>query len=260
MTALRQEDPRFGGIARLYGDAGLDRLRRAHICVVGIGGVGSWTVEALARSGIGHLTLIDLDDICVTNTNRQVHALEGNVGRLKVEAMTERVAHIQPACTVAPVPDFFTATTAKKLLATDFDVVVDAIDRSQQKTLLIAMARERGMGVVTVGGAGGRRDPAAIVRGDLAESVQDPLLRHVRRALRHEHGYPRDGRPWGVPAVFSRERALFPSADGATDEREKGTSLRIDCATGYGTAAFVTGTFGFVAAACAVEQVLADAG
>ncbi|MCB9546065.1 MAG: tRNA threonylcarbamoyladenosine dehydratase [Myxococcales bacterium] len=252
---MPEEDPRFGGIERLYGRAGRQRLAAAHVAVVGIGGVGSWTVEALARTGVGRLTLIDLDDICITNTNRQLHAVEGQVGRAKVEAMAARVALIHPGCLVRPVAAFFTERTADTLLAPGFDCVVDAIDHPRNKALLLSRCQGAGVPVVTVGGAGGRRDPASVMRGDLAASVQDGLLREVRRLLRREHGFPEEG-PWGIPAVFSRERPVFPGADGTICEVPKDKSLRLDCASGFGTAAFVTGTFGFAAAAAAVEALI----
>ncbi|HWY78608.1 MAG TPA: tRNA threonylcarbamoyladenosine dehydratase, partial [Verrucomicrobiae bacterium] len=155
-------DERFGGIARLYGPEGLARLRRAHVCVVGIGGVGSWAVEALARSGVGELTLIDLDDVCVSNVNRQLHALDGQIGRPKVEVMAARACAINPECIVHPIAAFFTQANAKELLTPRFDYVLDAIDSSSKKCLLIASCREMGIPVLTAGAAGGRRNPALV--------------------------------------------------------------------------------------------------
>src|SRR4051812_3604765 len=174
MTESYQE--RFGGLGRLYGVAALPRLAAAHVAVIGVGGVGSWTVEGLARSGLGALTLIDLDDVCVTNVNRQLPALDGAIGRPKVAVLAERVRLINPACRVEVVTDFFTAASAARLLATRFDFVVDAIDRMTPKALLIAEARERGSRVVTVGSAGGKRDLTQIRTGDLGEAANDELL------------------------------------------------------------------------------------
>lgn len=252
------EDPRFGGLARLYGPDALARLAAAHVCVIGIGGVGSWTVEALARSGIGALTLVDLDEVCVSNTNRQLHALTGTEGRAKVAVMADRARAINPACQVVVEQVFFTPKTAERLLAPGFTCVVDAIDHPDHKALLIARCMALGVPVVTTGGAGGHSDPTAVRRGDVTRSVNDGLLRRVRRALRREHGFPENG-PWGVRAVWSKARPGLPAAAGCAPiegEAPQRGRLRIDCTTGYGTASYVTGTFGLAAAACAVEAVL----
>lgn len=257
MEILQEEDPRFSAIGRLYGAAGWARIRSAHVAVVGIGGVGSWTAEALARTGVGRLTLIDMDEVCLTNTNRQIHALTGTVGRAKVDAMADRVRLIHPGCEVRPVATFFTPRTADALLEPRFDCVIDAFDHPRNKALLISRCRAAGVGVVTVGGAGGRKNPAAVTRGDLTESIQDGLLRRVRKLLRREHAFGNG--PWGIPAVFSAERGEGPEAceiDEDLPQDAPPASLRIDCATGYGTAAFVTGTFGFIAAAAAIDLLL----
>lgn len=251
---------RFGGVARLLGRAALDRLAAAHVCVVGLGGVGSWTVEGLARSGVGALTLIDLDDVCVTNVNRQLPALEGQIGRPKTTVLAERVCLINPACRVSPVQEFFTATTAERLLDGRFDYVVDAIDKVPAKALLIAAARRHGLPVLTIGGAGGRRDPTAIRSGDLGESSADALLRLVRKTLRREHGFApgaqRGRMHFGVRCVWSEEAQVFPWANGTcATEREPGSSLALDCASGFGTAVFVTGVFGLAAAGEVVRSL-----
>lgn len=255
MAGPVDQDPRFGGTGRLYGEAGLRRLQDAHVCVVGVGGVGTWTIEALARTGIGRLTLIDLDEICVTNTNRQLHTLEGEVGRSKVEVMAARVRRINPACEVTEVLEFFTARSADRLLDAHLlqsDVVVDAIDKAAQKALLITRCHQRDQPIVTVGSAGGRRDPGAVGRSDLTATVKDPLLREVRRLMRRDFGYPHEG-PWGIPAVYSREPARYPDGEGGTCGKPVEGSLRIDCASGFGTAAMVTGTVGLFAAASVVD-------
>lgn len=247
-------DPRFDGIARLYGRVEFERIRAARVCVIGIGGVGSWTAEALARTGVAAITLVDLDDVCVSNTNRQLHALDGNVGRPKVAVMAERIARIHPECAVDAVEAFFTAKTAERLLAPGFDVVVDAIDNPKNKAQMILACQARGVPVVVVGGAGGRRDPTQIMTGDLARSVQDGLLRKVRHIMRREHGF--EGDDWGVPAVFSRERPVYPQPDGTVCELAPKAAKRIDCASGYGTASFITGAYGFAAAALAINVLL----
>ncbi len=256
---------RFGGVARLLGARALECLHRSHVAVVGIGGVGSWTVEALARSGVGSLTLVDLDDVCVTNTNRQLPALSGTIGCPKVEVLAERVRQINPACHVRALSEFFTQQSADRLLAGTFGCVVDAIDHLANKCLLIAAARARGFPVVTIGGAGGKRNVDRIERGDLGDAFSDELLRQVRKRLRRDHGFARGetrGKGvFGVRCVWSGEQRVYPRPDGTCALEPKGeSSLRMDCATGFGAGVWVTGSFGFAAAQEAVEQVLGQGG
>lgn len=251
---------RFGGVGRLFGRAGLERLAAAHVCVIGVGGVGSWTVEALARSGIGALTLIDLDDVCITNTNRQLPALEGQIGRPKIAVLAERVLAINPACRVTLEQDFFTAATAERLLAPDYSFVVDAIDRVPAKSLLIARVVQRGLPVLTVGGAGGRRDGTQVRVGDLGDASGDHLLRLVRKTLRREYGYApgeqRGRMHFGVRCAWSEEPQVFPWSDGTCSARqEPGGNLRLDCASGFGAATFVTAAFGLAAAGEVVRLI-----
>lgn len=248
---------RFGGIARLYGRDGLERLRAAHVCVVGVGGVGSWTVEALARSGVGAITMIDLDDVCVTNTNRQLHALDGQIGRPKVDVLADRVRAIHPDCRVEAVQEFFTATNVDRMLERGYQFVVDAIDKLTNKCLLIASCRERNIPVITVGGAGGKRDGSCLRLADLALSEHDELLRQVRRKLRRDHGFPAEKKvSFGVPCVYSVEKPVFPWANGtACATPEPGSDLTLDCASGFGTATFVTGAFGFALAGEVVRRI-----
>lgn len=253
---------RFGGIGRLYGVAAMERLLGAHVAVVGVGGVGSWVVEALARSGIGRLTLIDMDDVCITNINRQLSALSGTVGLPKVEVLARRVAEIDPACQVQAVAEFLTAANAERLLVPGFDFVVDAVDSTQVKALIIAKCRERGLPVIVSGSAGGRRDPTQVRLADLGHAGADPLLQQVRRSLRQEHGFAKSlgGKVmhWDIPSVFSTEKPIYPWADGTCSlEREGGTEagLRLDCAAGFGAATFVTGAFGFALAAEVVRRI-----
>ena len=251
---------RFGGLARLYGSVALPRLQAAHVCVVGVGGVGSWVVEGLARSGIGALTLIDLDDVCLTNVNRQVPALDGNIGRPKVAALAERVQLINPPCQVKAIAEYFTAKTAADLLAVGYDWVVEAIDLMSNKVLLIAECTGRGQPVLTVGSAGGRRDPTRIRVSDFGGAHGDELLRQVRKKLRRDHGFAKGGgNHYGIPCVSSSERPIYPWADGScSTEPEEGSNLRLDCATGFGTGVFVTGAFGFVAAGEVVRRIATD--
>lgn len=246
---------RFSGVGRLFGAEALERLRRARVCVIGIGGVGSWSVEAIARSGVGEITMIDLDDICVTNVNRQLHALDGQIGRSKAGAMAERVAAIHPDCDVVVHEKFFTAETAEQLLEPNYDVVIDAIDTVEHKALLISECRKREIPVVVCGGAGGKRDATAIRAADLARATNDPLLKQVRKKLRREFGFPRDEKAdFGVRAIFSNENPVFPWSDGTVRETtEPGAELRLNCDSGFGTATFVTGGFGFAAAGEAIR-------
>jgi tRNA A37 threonylcarbamoyladenosine dehydratase len=254
---MRDYETRFSGIARLHGAAGLARLRRAHVAIIGVGGVGSWTVEALARSGVGQLTLVDLDDVCLSNVNRQLPALDGEIGRPKVEVLARRIRVINPECVVHVRADFFTAATAESILAAGFDHVVDAIDDLANKCLLIARCRERNIPVVTTGGAGGRRDPTAVRVTDLGRSTHDRLLLQVRKRLRKEFGFPAEpDRSFNVACVYSGEPPVYPRPDGTVcAAREEDSALRLDCESGYGTAAFVTGAFGFAAAAAVVRQL-----
>lgn len=251
---------RFGGVARLVGREGLARLQAAHVCVVGVGGVGSWAVEGLARSGVGALTLVDLDDVCVTNVNRQLPALDGAVGRTKVSVLAERVRLINPECRVEAVAEFFTAASAERLLATKFDFVIDAIDAMSNKALLIAESVKRGLPCLTVGGAGGKRDATQVQAGDLGDAYSDELLRQVRKKLRRDHGFTHGTQKgkmkFGVRCVWSSEVQVFPWADGSCAAvPEPGSNLRMDCESGFGAGVWVTGTFGLVAAGEVVRAI-----
>ena len=250
-------ETRFGGIARLYGRAGLERLRAAHVCVVGIGGVGTWAAEALARSGVGAVTLVDLDEVCVTNINRQLHALTETVGRAKVEAMAERLRAINPDCRVTAEQKFFNEQTAAGLLAPQFDFVIDAIDDVTNKILLLVRCRDQHVPVIACGGAGGRRELTAVRVGDLSQASHDKLLSEVRRRLRKEHGFPAEHSVMHLPCVYSVERAVFPQADGTVCEMRSTAEdgARLNCNGGLGSATFVTGAFGFAAAGFVVRKI-----
>ncbi|MBS0372169.1 MAG: tRNA cyclic N6-threonylcarbamoyladenosine(37) synthase TcdA [Proteobacteria bacterium] len=239
---------RFGGLARLYGGAGRARLAAARVCVVGIGGVGSWAAEGLARSGIGALTLIDLDHVAESNINRQIHALDATLGQAKVEAMRERIAGYNPACRVDVVDDFVTIDNTAELLGTGFDYVVDAIDVVRVKVAMIAFCRRAGVPVITCGAAGGQIDPTQIRVDDLSRTIQDPLLAKVRGQLRKGHGFARDPKKrFGVEAVFSTEPLRYPSSDVAC-EVSVGGPAGLNCA-GFGSVVTVTASVGLFAAA-----------
>lgn len=258
MNDLKQ---RFGGIERLYGVEKAKILANAHIAIVGIGGVGSWTAEALARSGVGKLTLIDMDEVCITNTNRQVHAETATVGLMKTQAMMRRIQAINPACEVIEENHFFTPNTAERILSNRFHCIVDAIDERKNKSLLIARCKSLKIPLVTIGGAGGLKDPSKVQVSDITSAHNDALMAVVRKRLRQEYGFSRNPkRSWGIPCVFSPESAVYPEANGAVCEKKpKDSELRLDCESGFGTASFVTGTFGFHAAAKAIELVLRKA-
>ena len=249
---------RFGGIARLYGPAALAAFERAHVAVIGIGGVGSWVAEALARSAVGKLTLIDLDNVAESNTNRQIHALDGNFGKPKVDAMAERIALIDRQCEVRRIEDFVEPDNFEALLGGGFDYVVDAIDSVRTKTALIAWCVARGQPLVTVGGAGGQLDPTRIRIDDLALTIQDPLLSKVRAQLRKQYGFARGPKAkFKVSAVYSDEPLIYPEAavcDMDDVAQHLATSpghagpVGLNCA-GFGSSVCVTASFGFAAAA-----------
>lgn len=246
MSAHPDLQRRFGGIARLHGAEAAARIAAAHVCVVGIGGVGSWAAEALARSGIGRLTLIDLDHVAESNINRQVHALGATLGQAKVLAMRDRVADINPHCAVACVEEFIAPENIEALLPA-CDAVVDAIDQVRAKAALLAHCRRRRMPLVTTGGAGGRSDPTQLRIDDLSRTVQDPLASKLRARLRKEYGFPRDPKKkFGIDCVYSIEPIRRPTA-GACDLDEAGLH-GLNCA-GYGSSVCVTAAFGLAAAA-----------
>lgn len=248
---------RFAGVARLYGEAAVERFRAGHAVVVGLGGVGSWAAEALARSGVGRLTLVDLDHVAESNTNRQIHALGDAYGKSKVIAMAERISAINPTCRVQAIDEFANPANAAVLVA-GADVVVDCIDQVVAKAALIAASRSAGVPTITCGAAGGRLDPTRIRTDDLARLAGDPLLAKVRHKLRRDHGFPRDAgkRPpkFGVLGVFSDEPLQRPLPARDVEGRPvPGAALA--CA-GYGSGVVVTATMGFVAAARALESLM----
>jgi tRNA A37 threonylcarbamoyladenosine dehydratase len=253
---------RFSGIDRLYGIGSVARLAQAHVCVIGIGGVGSWAVEALARSGIGRLTLIDADDVCVSNVNRQLHALDGEFGRPKVAVMAERARAIHPGIEVDAIEEFLTPASLERLLGRGYDFVIDCCDAFRVKVELIAWCRRRKLPLVTVGSAGGRVDPTLIAVRDLSKTEHDALLALVRKKLREEFNFPRGPkRYFSVQAVYSRENVRYPQADGSVcgTRPQQGESLKLDCGGGLGAATHVTGAFAFAAVSRVLTRLLAGA-
>ncbi len=254
---------RFGGIARAYGAAALTAFRAAHVCVIGVGGVGSWAVEALARSAIGRITMIDLDHLAESNVNRQIHALTDTLGQAKVTALAERIAQINPECEVTEVEEFIDADNVAALVPPGrFDYVIDAIDDARAKTALIVHCHAHQIPLLTIGSAGGQTDPTRIAVADLARTEQEPLLKRVRKNLRLRHGFPRGAKnKFGIDAVFSMEPLRLPDVcdvdDAAATEDAAGVT-GLNCA-GYGSAMVVTASFGMVAAAQVLQKIAARA-
>lgn len=250
---------RFSGLGRLYGAASLEALAEAHIAVVGLGGVGSWVAEALARSGVGELTLIEMDDVCITNTNRQAHALASQIGRSKNQMVAARLRDINPEIRVHCVEDFLDTQNLTSLIGPQHHIVVDAMDAAITKSALVAYCSARKIRQVVVGSSGGKSDPTRIRVDDLARTEGDPLLAKIRTELVRRHGFARDGhRKFRVDAIFSPEQMVYPKPDGSVcmEKQVMQDGVRLDCTGGFGSSVMVTGTFGFAAAARAVERYL----
>lgn len=252
MSRVDNYEQRFGGIGRLYTPEGLAKLRQSHVCVIGIGGVGSWAVEALARTGIGKITMIDMDDICVTNINRQIHAMTGTVAQLKTEAMKERVERINPECVVEIIDDFISPENIPEYLNRGYDYVLDAIDSVRTKAALIAYCKRNKIKLITTGGAGGQTDPSQIQIADLSKTIQDPLASRVRSLLRKEYNFSQNlKRKFGIDCVFSTQPLIFPKMGEGCE-----VSATMNCANGFGAVTMVTATFGFFAVSRLVDKLL----
>ena len=241
---------RFGGLERLYGKDGAARIRNSHIAVVGVGGVGSWTAEALARSGVGVLTLIDLDNVAESNINRQIHALTDTVGKAKVEAMRERIAQINPACVVHCIEDFVEPENWPAILPEGVDAVIDACDQVKAKLAMAQWARRYKRLFISVGAAGGKRLAHKVEVDDISKTTHDPLLAQLRYRLRKEFHAPKDGKKMGVTVVFSREAVSQPDASCQLQSSD-GT---LNC-SGYGSVVAVTATFGQCAAGWILDEI-----
>lgn len=248
---------RFGGIARLYGETALRAFHGAHFVVAGIGGVGTWVAEALARSGIGEITLIDMDDICITNTNRQIHAMSSTIGKQKIDVMAERLRDINPELKVHAVDEFLETDNLDELIPASADAVIDAIDAAYVKAALINHCKRKKKIILTVGSAGGKLDPRQIISGDLSRTTNDPLLAKTRNTLRRWHNFSRNPkRVFSIEAVYSTEQMTYPAQDGGTCQAKSGleAGTKLDCSGGFGAATMVTATFGFVAVSRALER------
>ncbi len=264
-TAEYKLHRRFDRMARLVGDPGMERLAGSYVVVMGLGGVGSFTAESLALSGVGRLRLVDFDDVCVTNTNRQLHALKGNIGKPKATLVAERLRRVNPLADIEPVQQFYQAECSEALLDGEPDFVVDAIDQFTAKCHLIATCRERGIPLVSSMGAAGRMEPTRIQVADLNHTHHDPMAANVRSILREKYGFPTEKKAvWGVPAVFSDETYRPPEEleyDGGEGHRcvcPQGQNGLLTCdrrARIDGSASFVTGTFGLVCASVVVRTL-----
>lgn len=251
---------RFGGIRRLYGSEAAAIIKNLHVCVIGLGGVGSWAVEALARSGVGRLTLIDYDEVHEGNINRQLPALGNTLGRKKFAVLAERVAEINPECRCTVIDDFVTLRNLDECLSKTrgYDYVIDAIDRIRLKAAIIYYCKRNKIPIITTGGAGGLTDPTQIQIADLTRTYNDPLAAKVRGQLRKEYGYTATPkRYFGVECVFSSQHPVYPKEDGTVSTQKPGIhGISLDCRLGYGAASFVTAAFGFTAAARVINKTV----
>lgn len=254
----QNNDDAFAGIARLYGTEAYALIKSMHVCVVGIGGVGSWVVEALARSAVGKITMIDFDTIAASNVNRQIHTLSSTIDKKKCSAMQERIKEINPDCDVEIIDDFLTLGNMADFLTRDYDYVVDAIDSIKFKAGLIYYCKRNRIPVITTGGAGGLTDPSVIEVVDLSKTYNDALAAKVRSTLRDQYNFTKNPkRRFGIDCVFSSQQQRYPKEDGTVSYEKPGIhGVSLDCSFGYGAASFVTGTFGFIAAAHIINKFL----
>lgn len=254
---------RFGGIARLYGTKELAKLASAHVLIVGLGGVGSWVVEALTRSGIGQLTIVDLDDVCITNTNRQLCATVETIGHSKALTLKKRAQSINPEIKINCIEEFFSEKTFENIISTSYDFVVDCIDSLDSKCLLVSECHKRNIPIITIGGAAGKIDPTQIKIDDLAFSMNDSLLQRLRKKLRRDYGFKKtpgkslkSRKKMGIFCLYSPEPQRYPNANGEVcNTPDPETNLKLDCQTGMGSSLMVTGTFAFMAASIVVKEI-----
>ncbi len=249
---------RFGGIIRLYGTQATSQLLKSHVLIIGIGGVGSWIAESLARSGVGSITLMDLDDICVTNTNRQVHTNRSTIGQSKTKIMSERLTAINPEINVNTIDDFLDKDNIETYIHDSFSLVFDAIDNAIDKAEIIAYCASKKIPVITIGSSGGKKDPSKITCGDLTKTPGDPMFVKIRNNLRRRHGFSRDTEiPFGIDAIYSTETMTYPDNKGETCRSKQFLEggEKLDCGSGYGASTMMTASFGLLAAAKAIEKL-----
>lgn len=242
---------RFAANSRVLGTSGQQALSRKHVVIVGIGGVGSWAAEALARNGLGKITLIDHDDISLSNINRQIHSLDSTLDQAKVDVMRHRILDINPDCNCQAIDDMLVTKNMSKYLDTDIDFVIDAIDSVRFKTDLIYHCKRNKIPIITTGGAGGLTDPTCIKVSDLTMTINDPLAAKVRHELRRKYDWSRTkGRRFGIKCVYSTQQPVYPDSKGGVSQSKPGkTGVTLDCDSGYGSTTTVTASFGMVAAA-----------
>ncbi|MBD3667273.1 MAG: tRNA cyclic N6-threonylcarbamoyladenosine(37) synthase TcdA [Kangiella sp.] len=249
---------RFGGIARLYGQKALENFQQSHVCVIGVGGVGSWVVESLVRSGVGKITMIDPDEVSESNINRQLVALENTIGQGKAEVLKERIQQINPDCQVTIIEDLLKPDNVREYISTDFDYVVDAIDSARSKAALIRFCKRNKIRIVCVGGAGGQIDPTQITIADLTRTHNDPLLAKTRSILRYDYGFSSNPkRKYQVPCVYSTEQLSYPLPDGGITQAKPDSerALRMACDVGMGSATHITATFGNFAVGLVLQKL-----
>lgn len=266
MTALEQTQTdlirRFGGIARLYGEQGLSRIANAHVCVIGIGGVGSWAVEALARSAIGKINMIDMDIVSESNINRQLHAMTDTIGRDKTQVMQERISQTNPHCQVTCIDDFISVENVNSLLLKEYDFVIDCIDDFRVKAALISYCKQENISVITLGGAGGQTDPSKIRLADLSATEHDSLFAQTRKLLRQKYSFARNPEiSFNVPCVYSAEQAVYPDGKGGLNKqrpalKQREASSGLSCDSGVGSITHVTASFAFMAVSHVLEKIV----
>lgn len=267
MTNTIDTQRRFGGLSRLYGDEAISKLHAAHVCIIGIGGVGSWAAEALARSAVGAITLIDMDVISESNMNRQSHTKQSTLGKNKIDAMAEQIAQINPDCKTNCIDDFITIDNIPEYMSVEYDLVLDCADNFRVKAALIDHCRRSKIKILTVGGAGGQIDPTKVKCVDLSRSEHDALLSKVRKQLRQKHGFPTNlKRTFSVPCVFSTEQLTFPDGAGGVtqykpnQESADSNMSGLSCAGGLGSVMHVTASFALVAVAYVLDYIVRDSG
>ncbi len=250
-------DARFKGIEKLYGTQEYNLLKNSSVLIVGIGGIGTWAAEAIARTGIGEITLVDMDEVCVSNINRQLVALENNIGHSKTSIMCERIKLINPECKINNINNFFTAETATKILNKKYDCVIDCIDNPKNKSLLIAACKRTKTPIVVCGGSGGKRDLSKIKITDLNKAKGDHLINSVKELLIKDYNFPIQIKPFRIKCVYSDEQRFFPQKDGSVcTVKNDDINGKLDCATGFGAASFITGSFAFHAVNEAIQIIL----
>jgi len=254
---MENNQRRFSGVPRIYGESGYQRFRQAHVCVIGLGGVGSWVVEGLVRSGVGKITLIDMDHVAESNINRQCQATNETLGMVKTQALVERIHSINASCEVQCIDDFITPENEAEFLTQGYDWVIDCIDSFRTKASLIAYCRRNKIKLLTVGGAGGMVDPTKIRLVDLSKTLQDPLLAKTRKLLRQDYDFPTNlTRRFGIPCVFSEEALLYPDGQGGISYTKPTTTTSgLNCTGGFGSSVCVTAPIGFFAAGFVLNRL-----